>query len=97
MLIKRIEIETKQEAKRQARLKEDLEFLRAYGYYENLIAEEAREKQRENIGWFRSDQYNIDGTATAQDFWITKPKTMRYSFNEKGEIIDVNKRLVYHE
>jgi hypothetical protein len=57
MLIKRIEVETKQEAKRQARLKEHLEFERDYGYYENLIAEEARKKQRENIGWFRSDQY----------------------------------------
>ena len=57
MLIKRIEVETKQEAKRQARLKENLEFKRDYGYYENLIAEEARKKQRENIGWFRSDQY----------------------------------------
>ncbi len=94
MLIKKIEIETKQEAKRQARLKENLEFKRDYGYYDNLIAEEARERQRENIGWFRSDQYNIDGTATAQDFWITKPQKMRYSFNEKGEIIDVNKRLI---
>ena len=94
MLIKRIEIETKQKAKRQARLKENLEFKRDYGYYDNLIAEKARERQREKIGWFRSYQYNIDGTATAQDFWITKPETMRYSFNEKGEIVDVNKRLI---
>ena len=36
MLIKRIEVETKLEAKRQARLKEHLEFKRDYGYYENL-------------------------------------------------------------
>ena len=94
MLMKRIEIERKQEAKRQARIKKHLEFKRDYGYYENLTAEKARKRQRENLEnetgkKVRNSQYNKDGTH-AED----QPKTMRYSFNENGEIIDVNKRLI---
>ena len=53
MLVKRIEAETKQEAKRQARLEEHIEIKKDYRYYEIdtlLIEDRTRQGQRENWG-----------------------------------------------
>ena len=52
MLVKRIEAETKQEAKRQARLEEHIEIKKDYRYYEIdtlLIEDRTRQGQRENL------------------------------------------------
>ena len=89
MLIKRIEDETKQEAKRQARYNEYIEFENDYKY----ISED-RKRQNENLEnetdqRVRSYPHKIEGTKAEDQL-----KTKRYSFNEKGEIIDVNKRLI---
>ena len=88
MLIKRIETETKQEPKKQARLNE---FEKDYKY---IIEDRKNQRQSENLEnkadrGVRSYLHNIDGTNAEN-----QSNTKRYSFNEKGEVIDVNKRLI---
>ena len=90
MLIKRIEAEIKQEAKRQARYKEQLQLEKDYRH---LFATRKNKEPSENINEadkeVKSLRHKIDGPNAENEL-----KTKRYNFNEKGEIIDINKRLI---
>ena len=90
MLIKRIEAEIKQEAKRQARYKEQLQLEKDYRH---LFATRKNKEPSENINEadkeVKSLRHKIDGPNAENEL-----KTKRYNFNEKGEIIDINNRLI---
>ena len=90
MLIKRIEAEIKQEAKRQARYKEQLQLEKDYRH---LFATRKNKEPSENIyeadKEVKSLRHKIDGPNAENEL-----KTKRYNFNEKGEIIDINNRLI---
>jgi hypothetical protein len=92
MLIQRIGAEASQEAKDQARLEAEKE-IGSQEKFEAELKEKVRNQtsQRakdysgiETDQGFTSHSYNKNGT-----YAEVQPKTKRYSFNEKGEIVDV--------
>ena len=91
MLIKRIEAENKQQAKRQARYKEQLKLEKDFRH---LFSERTNTRQSENIKneadkEVRSLRHNINGPNAENEL-----NTKKYNFNEKSEIIDINNRLI---
>jgi hypothetical protein len=87
MLIKRIEEEKKEEARRRRRFIEHKEFEKDYRH---VLADEKIQRQRENPENAAKEEYREFLALYSR----VEPKTKRYDFNKKGEIIDINKRLI---